>query len=107
MQKAARRLRTEKGAFVPAIYVAVSEYGDSTAHACEDDANACKAGESIAKDDARGNVAGENARSMNAQRERAPARQDDFNSKNTPDPGQAPPCGRQCVEYAPRRLTLH
>merc|ERR1719409_1350134 len=80
----------KRGDFEPATYDAQFEYGDSIAHARDVDANAYTAREFIAKDDARDAMGSDdteqNARSLNAQRERALARQDDFNSEDTPDP---------------------
>merc|ERR1719353_2190598 len=89
VQKAASRVH-RKGDFEPATYDAQFEYGDSIAHARDVDGNAYTAREFIAKDDARDAMDSDdteqNARSLNAQRQRALARQDDFNSEETPDP---------------------
>merc|ERR1719502_1968249 len=90
VQRAATRAHLKKGVFEPATYDSQFEYGDSIAHARDADANAYTAREFIAKDDARDAMGSDdteqNARSMNAQRSRALARQDDFNSEDTPDP---------------------
>merc|ERR1719399_815546 len=88
VQKSATRARTKKGDFEPATYDAQFEYGDSIAHARDVDANAYTAREFITKDDARDAMGSDdteqNARSMNAQRSKVLARQDDFNSEDTP-----------------------